>query len=358
MNVEKPLFTFFVYAFNQEKFIREAIAGALSQTYTPLEIILSDDCSSDKTWAIMQEMAANYKGPNSIILNRNKTNLGITAHLNRIMQLGNGDWFILGAGDDISLPDRVQIVYEAIEKHPNAYGVATALMDIDENGEEIRYHNFDVRHPYVTGASFAWHRKCFEFFGEITQPSTAEDVIIPFRSVLLGELLLIKIPTVKYRSHEQSISNPINLDLLHAWKHVKKIKYQLINACKQRLLDLEKATQLVSPSIYEKLELEHNKLIKNFETDIENINLRNKIWESNLIDKITYLIYNRKQLPDKHSSFFYRLRTFAASFKWAQYVFRNKNSSKKVKLLKQEDHIRSIKAQDLLDAEVGLLMYL
>ena len=52
-----PLVTFALFAYNQEAFIREAVASALSQTYEPLEIILSDDCSTDRTFAIMQELA-------------------------------------------------------------------------------------------------------------------------------------------------------------------------------------------------------------------------------------------------------------------------------------------------------------
>ena len=41
--------TFVLLAYNQEKYIREAVDGALAQTYHPLKIILSDDCSSDRT---------------------------------------------------------------------------------------------------------------------------------------------------------------------------------------------------------------------------------------------------------------------------------------------------------------------
>ena len=51
----RPLLTFGVCAYKQEQFIREAVEAALAQTYSPLEIILSDDCSPDRTFEIMQE---------------------------------------------------------------------------------------------------------------------------------------------------------------------------------------------------------------------------------------------------------------------------------------------------------------
>lgn len=61
LETERPLVTFALFACNQEKYIREAVEGAFSQSYEPLEIILSDDCSSDRTFE-MREMAAEYKG--------------------------------------------------------------------------------------------------------------------------------------------------------------------------------------------------------------------------------------------------------------------------------------------------------
>ena len=48
--VEKPLVTFALFAYNQERFITEAVEAAFAQTYQPLEIIISDDGSSDKTY--------------------------------------------------------------------------------------------------------------------------------------------------------------------------------------------------------------------------------------------------------------------------------------------------------------------
>jgi|GEM_PF-2700822 cellulose synthase/poly-beta-1,6-N-acetylglucosamine synthase-like glycosyltransferase len=55
---ERPLLTFGLSGYNHAHFIENAILGTLSQTYTPLEIILSDDHSSDGTFQIMQHTAA------------------------------------------------------------------------------------------------------------------------------------------------------------------------------------------------------------------------------------------------------------------------------------------------------------
>lgn len=60
---DRPLVTFALFAYNQEDYVREAVQDAFAQTYEPLEIILSDDCSSDRTYQIMHEMAVAYRGP-------------------------------------------------------------------------------------------------------------------------------------------------------------------------------------------------------------------------------------------------------------------------------------------------------
>src|SRR5215210_7890630 len=100
----KPLVTFMIFAYNQEQFIREAVRGALAQTYAPLELIFSDDCSHDRTFEIIEEEVANYDGPHKIVLNRNKENLGTGGHVNRVMELAKGELIVAAAGDDISLP--------------------------------------------------------------------------------------------------------------------------------------------------------------------------------------------------------------------------------------------------------------
>jgi glycosyltransferase involved in cell wall biosynthesis len=70
---DPPLVTFALFAYNHEKYIREADEGAFAQTYENLETILLDDCSTDRTIEIMREMAAQVNGPHNVILNRMET---------------------------------------------------------------------------------------------------------------------------------------------------------------------------------------------------------------------------------------------------------------------------------------------
>lgn len=103
----RPLVTLAVLAYNQEEFIREAVAGAFAQDYEPLEIILSDDFSTDHTFEIMRELASSYEGSHKVIVRRNRKNIGTLAHILTLAKSAEGGYFVVAAGDDISLPSRV-----------------------------------------------------------------------------------------------------------------------------------------------------------------------------------------------------------------------------------------------------------
>lgn len=210
-NRRQPLVTFALFAYNQEVFIREAVEGALAQTYSPLQIILSDDRSTDRTFAIMEEMAANYSGSNAILLNRNEKNLGIAEHINKIMRLAQSDFIVIAAGDDISVPERTNASVEAWLSEEGITSVHSQIELIDRHGNHLGYRSrpdwqrlndpfFVVQHlACVTGSSHAWSRKLFTDFGDINADAIQEDHVLALRSALVGKTVYIEKTLVKYR---------------------------------------------------------------------------------------------------------------------------------------------------------------
>jgi len=215
---QQPLVTFALLAYNQEDYIREAIEGAFSQTYSPLEIILSDDCSSDRTFGIMQEMANKYDGVHRIILNCNSNNLGLGDHVNRIMDLSNGEWIVGAAGDDISYPHRTSETIECAMLNPDAHSIYGDLDYIrDDPSNQTKYHPDISTHALsamirmggakVAGPTHAWRRDTFELFGPLPGYVVSEDRAIPFRSALLGDIVWVPKKWTRYRIHYSSISS-------------------------------------------------------------------------------------------------------------------------------------------------------
>jgi glycosyltransferase involved in cell wall biosynthesis len=97
MTNTSPKVTISIPVYNQEKFVAKAIESALSQDYEHLEINISDDASSDGTWAICED----YKEQPRINIYRNHTNLGRLANYSQLLyQYATGEWVVNLDGDD------------------------------------------------------------------------------------------------------------------------------------------------------------------------------------------------------------------------------------------------------------------
>lgn len=238
---DKPLVTFALFAYNQEKFIREAINGVLAQNYSSLQVVFSDDCSSDNTFSIMQEVAAQYRGPHQIVLNRNPKNQGTVSHVNTVMRLCHGDFILVAAGDDISLPERTKVLVEKwIELGGGALSLHSSVMQIDANGNQLQ-----VRKPLlpissfepgcIIGAAQGWSKMVFEKFDDLESGPLVEDIPIAFRSWLLDGVFYIDQPLVLYRVGGITAGHGIN----NTERKVKQLT-RWSELYSQMLIDLKK----------------------------------------------------------------------------------------------------------------------
>lgn len=214
MTGARPPVSFYVAAYRQEATVRAAVESAFAQTCAPLEIILSDDCSPDGTFAVMEAMAAAYDGPHRVILNRNPANLGIPAHTDRIMALSSGAFIIQNAGDDISVPERTETLVAAwLGSGGRVKAVHSAKLRIDGEGRPQgivpEREPMDRRHrplrlltlpaPDIYGASMGWAREIFDTFGPLGRKPLLEDFPICLRAATLGEVAYIPEPLLHYR---------------------------------------------------------------------------------------------------------------------------------------------------------------
>jgi glycosyltransferase involved in cell wall biosynthesis len=260
MSDNEPVVTFALFAYNQERFIAEAVRGALSQTYSPLEIIISDDCSDDRTFEIIREQVAEYSGPHEIRLNRNERNLGFGAHINRVMEMAKGALIVVAAGDDVSLPNRVERLYSAYKSSSGkAMSVFSNGIIIDEFGNhealctqpiDARYLSLDYLAKHMGGAigcTHAWDRRVFDLFGPMDAEVIHEDVVISFRSALLGKIEFINEVLVLYRVHGNNIhfKEPEEVKSANAfYALLQKSADNKIAIYRNRLQDLKLARQL------------------------------------------------------------------------------------------------------------------
>jgi glycosyltransferase involved in cell wall biosynthesis len=202
-----------VMAYKQEAFIEATVAAALAQDHPGLEIVLSDDASPDATYQIMSSMAASYRGPHRIVLNRNPRNLGLIGHVNSLFQLTEADYLIYNAGDDISEPHRARAVAEVIARDRPMY-VHSDVTDLHPDGTPFETQRNRGRADELAtmsiqqlsramshgiGATAVWHRDIFDLFGPITETGIYEDSVLLFRARLIGDVSYIDDRLVRYR---------------------------------------------------------------------------------------------------------------------------------------------------------------
>jgi glycosyltransferase involved in cell wall biosynthesis len=215
--MESPLVTLFVLAFKQEQFIREAVQSVFDQTYSPLEIILSDDCSPDKTYEIMEQMAAAYRGPHRLVMNRNPKNLGLCGHVNRIMEIARGELIMPAAGDDISYPGRVATtvgVWQSCGLPPFIFFDVEVFSSIPSRARPFVFQPETVSvesmlrltNPTILAPAMAWRKTVFERFGPLPASAPTEDKNIAFRAALLGPVVFVSQKLVKYRIHGENMT--------------------------------------------------------------------------------------------------------------------------------------------------------
>jgi glycosyltransferase involved in cell wall biosynthesis len=211
-DASRPLVSMLLIAYNQASVIGDAIAGALAQTYSPLEILISDDCSADGTWAAIEAAVRGYSGPHRIVLNRNAQNAGISAHLSKLAAMSQGALLVVTAGDDVSVPERcarlvdcwnahgrgIDLIASDLEEFEGAAGQAGRIAPTDL-GQYTSFDGWARQQPWVVGASHAWSRRLFERFGPMLPGAMAEDQIMTFRAIMSGGAFSLREPLVRYR---------------------------------------------------------------------------------------------------------------------------------------------------------------
>ncbi len=251
--MDKPLVSLIVATYNQERYVRDTIQSALMQTYNPLEIIMSDDCSTDSTAEIIRTEVDAYRsrgGEHKVVFNRNRCNLGIAQHWQVICGLANGELIVALGGDDISLPQRVSRIVEEWERNGRAaLALYHGAVKINHMGKEVG----ELGEFYFTegtlGAVAAYSKKIWEYFGPISETGAVEDEVFGNRALIFSARQNIRENLLKYRIGVGVSSGMRD----YRKKQIKVYKdYKLSSLC-QTMRDLEKVRSVIGEDEYARL---------------------------------------------------------------------------------------------------------
>ncbi len=209
--------------YNGEKYIREALDSLLAQTFTDLELIISDNASTDRTEAICREYAVK---DSRIRYVRQPENRGGHWNFNYVLQAAKGLYFTYLACDDVLDSCFLEKTVNYMSRHNECVLVSGDFESIDKFGLRIRIEELDEIRETIK-----WEWRCREFFRypiskvffciyglmktelakvifeAIPHPKMATGSELPLlaRLAVAGQIVSIPMVLRKYRWHDMSM---------------------------------------------------------------------------------------------------------------------------------------------------------
>lgn len=208
--------------YNGERFLREQLESLRNQTFAPIEIIISDDNSSDSTNTIIDRFIKTTNIPTTWI--RNVPGLGYADNFLQAAHRAKGSYVAFCDQDDIWSTRKLEVCSDYFGRPDISIITHTAEL-INASGEHIGYFNQGIRKTNTRppwshdvwgtfwGFSIVFRRQILDVAGfqnrfvDYITPNMpiAHDRWITFLGQTLGKTVEISEPLVKYRQHENNL---------------------------------------------------------------------------------------------------------------------------------------------------------
>ena len=212
--MEKALVSVVLCTYNGERFLEEQIESILAQTYRPLELVISDDASTDGTANLLSK----YAGNPLVRVFRQEKNIGLTANFGSAAARTKGQYIAFSDQDDTWLPHKIETLVKAMGSAPLVY--SNSLL-VDEQGNSMgkklsgikkMYSGADSRgyilYSCVWGHGMLITRELFE--RSLPMPADIHhDIWITFKAFLHGGIRYVDEVLTHYRQHTASTSQTL-----------------------------------------------------------------------------------------------------------------------------------------------------
>jgi glycosyltransferase involved in cell wall biosynthesis len=210
----KPIVSIVIPVFNGENYLRQAIDSALSQTYNPLEIIVVNDGSNDKT----EEIALSYGDKIRYFA---KENGGVSTALNTGITNMRGEYFSWLSHDDLYAPEKIELEIAAISNNTttivysdysviDSNGAIISIMDIAKKYPDapLTFGLFPILRQVLNGCSLLIHKSHFTRVGLFNEHlRVTQDYDLWFKMLRGMELAYVNKPLVMSREHGSQVTH-------------------------------------------------------------------------------------------------------------------------------------------------------
>ena len=215
MKERTPLISVIMSVYNEEQYIKEAVMSILNQTLDDFELIIIDDCSTDNTGKIINDI-----NDERVIYILNEENQGLTKNLNKALKMAKGKYIARMDGDDISDLNRFDIQVKFLNENPEimliscnttTFGEESLVSDIHGSAEELKCRM--LLRPVLAHPGFMFRRELFEekgyFYDEHFR--SAQDYDFAARVTRKYPIQVVPEVLLKYRAHKGQVSQTPNL---------------------------------------------------------------------------------------------------------------------------------------------------
>jgi glycosyltransferase involved in cell wall biosynthesis len=210
----EPMISIVLCTYHGERFLQEQIDSLLQQTWTNIEIIVSDDHSTDGTPQILRQ----YENDPRFHIYYQPVNIGAIKNFEFATALAKGDYIVFCDQDDIWLPGKIEKLYQAIGDHWLVY--SDSLL-VDEKGQSLGKQLSGLRRMYsgkdtrgfvfsnvVWGHAMMISRQLLTHVLPIPQ-GIPHDIWFAYKAATLTGIVYVDEPLNLYRQHAHTVTTTV-----------------------------------------------------------------------------------------------------------------------------------------------------
>ena len=235
---DTPLVSIVMATFNGERYLKEQLESIYSQTYSNIEVVVCDDCSSDGTVEILKE----FSEVRGLIYIVNERNLGLVGNFEKALALAKGDFIALADQDDVWYPGKIELLLSNIgtsslihssvhvidgegKPHADAFVVSEYSRD---HSDKVNFCDF-LETAWVLGCTSLIEKSLVEKSLPFPEGVMFHDWWLSMAAIKLGRgIKYIHQPTIKYRQYGENTAFKYFTDI--SW-HKKRFEfYKLLAA--------------------------------------------------------------------------------------------------------------------------------
>jgi glycosyltransferase involved in cell wall biosynthesis len=232
---DRPLVSIGLPVYNGENYVAKAIGSVLEQTLRDLELVISDNASTDRTQTICEEFAQRDA---RVRYFRNERNLGAGPNYDQAFYRALGKYFNWLAHDDRLAPTYLEEAVACLERNPDAVLCQVGISEIGPDDEIIRVYRNQLPGVDSTRASrrfggmILYRHECEAFFGLFRRDALigsdlhgtypGSDRVLLAEMALRGRCVTVPAPLFLHREHKDRYTRAVLLGdrkKAESWQH-------------------------------------------------------------------------------------------------------------------------------------------